>query len=77
MKFILCMLSIFLTACGTTTVWTKPGATEQSFAKDNLECRIMAERNSNGSSSLRNEYGKNCMLSRGYQVESSKYGFMP
>jgi hypothetical protein len=71
------MLLIFLTACGTTQVWTKPNATDQEFAKDNLECRIMAERNSNGDRSLRNVYNNNCMISRGYKLQSSKYGLMP
>ena len=75
-KSFLITLIVLLSGCGTQITWNKPGLTNESFSKDNLECRVMAEKNSSGNPSLRNEYYKSCMMSRGYTIETSKYGFM-
>jgi hypothetical protein len=75
----------FLTLCfaaglvssGCTTVWTKPGITEQGFATDSYECERDVRQGGYygsglaGSLAMRDFYER-CMMARGYQKTTAK-----
>ena len=71
--FIVCLLALLVTGCGSDSYWYRDGAAFEKCKRDNDECSYMAQRKYSNWWTLDQgfryeEYMKDCMESRGYKL---------
>ncbi len=71
-KYSLCLVALFLSAC--STVWDKPGATQEEFKKDTYECERDMRQSGNFGTGVygglnAQAFNDRCMEARGYTKE--------
>lgn len=72
MKLLLIAIVAMTSACAPK-VWIRDGVSEDQRRKDHYDCKIMANTAGPGNPLIQASEFKNCMRSKGYELETEDY----